>query len=240
LTTNYDQLIGCKAHARNQSKEVHMPEVTTSVQRLGRQIPQMTLMAVVIAVLMPAANYSLRLNDPTPAQLLVAICIGVFSSVVCLWILDSVALLKFRSEWVARSVWTAAIVSVLGTGVGVFQGAFAERKYPYEGPWLVRIYSPASKSFVAEHNAVMIYSQSNESYWGYSETSLPTPAQPERAISTEIVSFNAKKPRVTLRMLFADGKQTVLEKDLISEQKGIRFQSAESGADFTITVVRPR
>lgn len=217
-----------------------MADMTTSVERLGRQIPQLTLMAVVIAVLMPAANYSIRLNDPTPPQLLVAICIGVFSSVVCLWILDSVGLLKFRSEWVARSVWTAAIVSVLGTGVGVFQGAFAERKYPYEGPWSVRVYSPATKAFIAEHQAVMIYSQSNESYWGYSETSLPAAPQPDKAIATEIVAFDAKKPRITLRLLFSDGKQTVLEKDLTSEQKGIHFLSRENGSDLSITLVRPR
>lgn len=216
-----------------------MAEVTSNVERLGRQIPQLTLMAVVIAVLMPAANYSIRLSDPTPPQLLVAICIGVFSSVVCLWILDSVGLLKFRSEWVARSVWAAAIASILGTGVGVFQGAFAERKYPYEGSWSVRVYSVTNKTYVAEHQAVMIYSQSNESYWGYSETSLSVPPQPERAISTEIVSFDAKRPRVTLRMIFADGRQTVLEKELISEHKGIRFQSRDSDT-LTITIARPR
>ena len=217
-----------------------MPEVTTVVERLGRQLPQMTLLAVVIAVLMPAANYSMSLSDPTPAQLLVAICIGVFSSVVCLWILDAVSLLRFLSEWVARSVWTAAIVSVLGTGVGVFQGAFAERKYPYEGPWLVRVYSPASKSFVAEQQAVLTYSQSNESYWGYSETSLASPPQPTRAISTEVVLFDPKKPQVTLRLQFADGRQTVIEQALVSEQKGLRFQSPAAANELTITLARPR
>ena len=108
------------------------------IEGIGRQLPRLTLMAVVIAVLMPAANYSLRLSDPTPSQLLVAISIGVFSSVVCLWLLDAVSILRFRSEWVSRSVWGAAIVSILGTGVGVFQGAFAERKYPYEVSLLLR------------------------------------------------------------------------------------------------------
>jgi hypothetical protein len=215
-------------------------ELEDGVQRLGRQIPQLTLMAVVIAVLMPAANYSIRLNDPTPSQLLVAICIGVFSSVVCLWILDSVGIQRFRSEWVAKSVWAAAIVSVLGTGVGVFQGAFAERKYPYEGAWAIRVYSPTNKTLIAEHQAVMIYSQSSEAYWGYSETSLPPSPQPERAISTEIVSFDEKKLQITLRLLFADGRQMVLEKALIVERKGIRFQSPASATDLSITLARPR
>src|SRR5258708_1191620 len=98
-----------------------MAEGMHSLVRLGQQLPRLALMAVVVAVLVPAVNYSVHLTDPTPAQLLVAICIGVFSSVLCLWILDAVNVLRFRSEWVARSIWTAAIVSVLGTGVGVFQ-----------------------------------------------------------------------------------------------------------------------
>ena len=143
-----------------------MAEIAKQIEGFGRQIPRLSLMVVVVAVLMPAVNYSLRLSDPTPSQLLVAICIGVFSSVICLWLLDAVSILRFRSEWVSRSVWGAAIVPILGTGVGVFQGAFAERKYPYEGQWLVRVYSPSENAFVAERQAVLIYSQSTESYWG--------------------------------------------------------------------------
>lgn len=217
-----------------------MPDSMIGAERLSRQLPQLTLMAVVVAVLMPAVNYSIRLHDPTPAQLLVAICIGVFSSIVCLWILDAVGVLKFRSEWVARSVWAAAIVSILGTGVGVFQGAFAERKYPYEGPWAVRVYATSDKSFIAERQAILTYSQSTESYWGYSETSLPTPPQPNKAISLEIVAFDPKKPDVTLRLLFADGKQTVLEQGLTSEQSGVRFRTAASNPDIAISLSRPR
>jgi hypothetical protein len=207
---------------------------------LLQQLPRLTLAAVVFAVLVPAVNYSIHLSDPTPSQLLVAICIGVFSSVVCLWILDAVSVLTFRSKWVARSIWTAAIVSILGTGVGIFQGALAERKYPYEGAWVVRVYSPVNKSFVAERQAVLIYSQSTDSYWGYSETSIATPPDPNKSISVEVVAFDPKKPRVTLRLLFADGKQTILEQGLTSEQKGIRFLSGATGTDIAITLSRPR
>jgi hypothetical protein len=217
-----------------------MADVTNQVERLGRQLPRITLMAVVVAVLMPAVNYSIHLSDPTPAQLLVAICIGVFSSVICLWILDAVSVFKFRSEWVARSVWTAAIVSILGTGVGVFQGAFADRKYPYEGPWVVRVYSAVDKSFIAERQAVLIFSQSTESYWGYSETSLVVPPDPNKALSAEIIAFDPKKPRITIRLLFIDGRQAVLEQGLASEQKGLRFQSTATGTEPVITLTRPR
>ena len=131
-------------------------------------------------------------------------------------------------------------MSILGTGVGVFQGALAERKYPFEGAWSVRVYAPASKAFLAEHQAVLIYSQSNESYWGYSEITPAQSGQSEKAIAVEVVSFEPQKPRVTLRLQFADGKQTVLEKSLISEQKGIRFQSPEGENETGITLACPR
>ena len=43
-----------------------MPESTIGVERLARQLPQLTLMAVVVAVLLPAANHSIRLSDRHP------------------------------------------------------------------------------------------------------------------------------------------------------------------------------
>jgi hypothetical protein len=217
-----------------------MAEIAKQIEGLGHQIPRLTLMAVIVAVLMPAANYSFRLSDPTPSQLLVAICIGVFSSVVCLWLLDAVSILRFRSEWVSRSVWGAAIVAILGTGVGVFQGAFAERKYPYEGQWMIRVHSPSEDVFIAERQAVLIYSQPTESYWGYSDTALPVSGSENRAISAEIVEFTPKVPRITVRLLFADGKQTVLEHTLTAEQKGARFRTKDTGAKWSITLARPR
>lgn len=216
-----------------------MATSTDPMARLGRQIPQLTLMFVVIAVLAPAVNYSIRLNNPTPPQLLVAICIGVFSSVVCLWLLDAVSLLRFRSDWVARSVWAAAIASILGTGVGVFGGAFAERRYPFEGPWFVRVYSATDKMFIAEPQAVLTYREPTESYWGFSQVSLLTPANPSKAISVEVKDFEPSKPHITLSLLFANGNEIVLDQDLVNDQRGARFKTAATGTDMTISLSRP-
>src|ERR1022692_5321363 len=99
----------------------------------GLKISEMALLLMLFGILVPAAFYAFKLRDPTPPQLLVAICISLFSSVVFLWILDSTSILRFRSEWVSRSVYGAAIVSVLGTSVAVYKDAFAAKAYPYEG-----------------------------------------------------------------------------------------------------------
>ena len=215
-------------------------ELTDGIKGVGEQLPRLALLAVIVAVLMPAANYSYRLSDPTPAKLLVAICIGVFSSVVCLWILDAVAILRFRSEWVARSVWGAAIASILGTGVGVFHGALAERQYPFEGTWMVRVYSPADKAFLAERQAVIMYSQSAKIYWGYSEASYPSPENAKVAVASEIVEFDPKKPHIVLRLLFADGKQIVLDQLLHVDTADVAFRSGASTSDLSITMTRSR
>jgi hypothetical protein len=91
------------------------------------------LLLMLASVLLPSAYYSYHLKDPTASQLLIAICIGLFSSLLFLWIMDAVSILRFRAEWVSKSVYGAAIVSILGTSVGVYQQAFSENKYPYEG-----------------------------------------------------------------------------------------------------------
>ena len=174
-------------------------------------LPTMVLVVMVMAVLLPSASYSFSLNDPTPAELLVAICIGVFSSTVCLWILDAVSVLRFRSEWVSRGVWGAAIVSILGTGVGVFQGALAERKYLYEGAWTVRVLPHDAQSFIADHSVVLI------------------------------VEFLPEKARVLLRLLFRDGSERAIEAALVLGSKGKQFRSGEDdAAPYSVTLVRSR
>ena len=50
-------------------------------------IAGIALLLMAIGILLPSANYSLKLRNPRPAKLLVAICIALFSAVVFLWIL---------------------------------------------------------------------------------------------------------------------------------------------------------
>jgi hypothetical protein len=118
-------------------------------------------------IVVPTFLYSTQLREPTPAKLLVAICISLFSGVVFLWILDATAILRFRAEWIGKSVYGAAIVSVLGTSVAVYKNAFSERQYQYEGEWhiIIKPLNMQTESLIADHKIVLIYSQSADTYW---------------------------------------------------------------------------
>ena len=52
------------------------------------QIPTLALGAMLVAILAPTVMYSTNLRGPTPAELLIAICIAMFSGVLSLWVLD--------------------------------------------------------------------------------------------------------------------------------------------------------
>ena len=106
--------------------------------KIGQQtfsIPSIALSLMLAAILVPSVNYSMNLYNPSAAELLVAISISLFSSVLFLWILDATSILKFRSEWISKSIYGAAIVSVIGTSVGVYKDYFDQNKYPYSGKW---------------------------------------------------------------------------------------------------------
>jgi hypothetical protein len=134
------------------------------------------LLLMLASVLLPSAYYSYHLKDPTASQLLVAICMGLFSSLLFLWIMDAVSILRFRAEWVSKSVYGAAITSILGTSVGVYQQAFSENKYPYEGRWNLSMIDGAQNTRIIDLDLAIVYSDRSDSYWGYSEyRQAPTP-----------------------------------------------------------------
>jgi hypothetical protein len=220
-----------------------MPKLSEHEIQIGGvtyKLPNMALQLMVAAILVPAVRYSIGLGDPTPAQLLVAICIALFSSVVCLWILDSVSILRFRSEWVSRSVWGAAIVSVLGTSVGVYQGAFAERKYPYEGAWEFRVLAKDSNSFIADHSVVLIHSETANIYWGYSNTALAGDIAASKAVSAEVTDFLPDQGTITVRLILRDTKELVIKEHLKKDREGKRFVSEKSDSKYDVTLSRPR
>ena len=203
-------------------------------------IPRLALTAVVVAVLLPAAKYSMNLQDPTPTQLLVAVCIGVFSSVLCLWLLDAVSMVQFRSSAVSKSIYAAAIISILGTGAGVFQGAFAGRKWPYEGAWTLRVRSNSDDTYVVDHRVVLIHSESADVYWGYSEASFPTSKQTNHAIFAEVVEFAPEDGNLSLLILMPDHEERAVHQAMTSEAKGARFVSKDSDGKYSTTLTRPR
>jgi hypothetical protein len=130
---------------------------------------------------------------------------ALFSAVLFLWILDATSILPFRSPWVSRSVYGAAIVSVLGTSVAVYRDAFASSKYPYEGLWEVTISESGQTTPISQHRLLLGYSTSAETYWGFSDTRLASPESGNATMSTqpnwiEVTEFFPVDQRMVIEM----------------------------------------
>jgi hypothetical protein len=165
-------------------------------------ITTIALFLMIGGVLLPTAKYAFDLREPTPAQLLVAVCMAMFSAVLFLWILDSTSILRFRSVWVGRSVYGAAIVSILGTSVAVYRDSFAESKYPYEGLWEMTLWQAIdSGETTSKHRVLLSYSSSAETYWGFSDAQ-PSPivnaTEPKELQWIEITDFNPVEKRIVV------------------------------------------
>lgn len=142
--------------------------------KIGTQsltLPTIAIVAMLGAVLLPSVVYSINLNEPTPSELLIAICIGVFSSVLSLWILNITSIINFKEKWLSKSIWTTVIVSILGSSVGVYKESFSERTYKLEGRWELSIWNNNGEQLVLDKDLILLYSKNSEVYWGYSEYS---------------------------------------------------------------------
>jgi hypothetical protein len=198
----------------------------------------MALNLMLVGILLPTAFYSFRLSQssPTPADLLVAVCMALFSSVLFLWIMDAINILQFRAAWISKSVYGAAIVSVLGTSVGVYKDYFNARKYPYEGAWQVVLSSNADSMHPTEFPVVLTYSESGGKYWGYSN--LISKSQ-ESALWAEVTEFVPEEKTLELRLSFANGEQRVFKWLLTVSRKGRFFKSDKENSNLSVELRRP-
>lgn len=130
-------------------------------------IPTLALFMMIAGILLPVVFYSYHLNNPTPSGLLVAICVALFASVIYLWILDATGILVFRKEWISKSIYGAAIASVLGTSVAVYKDYFDDDKYPLRGKWNVTIIDKRNKQ-LSENELLIGYSKYSSVYYGFS------------------------------------------------------------------------
>ena len=200
----------------------------------------LALFLMLIGVLLPSVIYSIKLKDPTPAQLLVAICIALFSSVIFLWILDATSILRFRAEWVSKTIYGAAIASILGTSVAVYQDAFSERKYPYEGRWEMTIQDPNdTQGYLARNSLVLSYSESAGTYWGYSDFQSSNDTDLTRTFWLKVVDFDPKKPRIELLLYLKSGGKMPLNASLVVERQGRLFR-CKPNSRFLLNLSRPK
>jgi hypothetical protein len=188
---------------------------------------------IVAAVLLPAARFSFGLSAPQPSELIVAICIAVFSSLLCLWLLDVTGVFPFRSVWVSRSVYGAAVVAILGTTVGVYQGAFSDRKHPLEGAWELQV-SDKDGVATAHRNVVLIHSESAADYWGYSDFD----AISKSTSWLEVRSLSPETGSITIRLVSGDGtvKEIVGKVKLAASRR--RIDPVADGDTPRITLTR--
>ena len=184
--------------------------------RLGSSsfsIPTIAFGMMLVGILLPTTMFSLSLRNPSPTDLLIAICMALFSAVVFLWILDATSLLRFRAEWVSKSIYGAAVVSVLGTSVAVYKEAFSDRKYPYEGRWDIQITSNDQPQPIANNHLIMMYSTAAETYWGFSDYT-PRNALFSVASWIKINEFDNKSGRITISY-FSKNNQGVFQEEFI-------------------------
>jgi hypothetical protein len=201
-----------------------------------RNLAVFALVLMLASVLLPSAYYSYHLKDPTPSQLLVAISIGVFSSVVFLWILDSVAILQFKSPWVSRSVYGVAVASILGTSVGVYKDAFSDLKYPYEGRWEVSVISKDGE--VVHKIVALAYSDRSDTYWGNSDYAPVLPNDSTSAVWVGLTDFSPVENRVVIRWYLGDGSRFTAETDNITSSRGGRLFTGDIG-NQKLRIARP-
>lgn len=220
-----------------------MGTITQITKQIGdiRRIPGMALQLMLAGILLPAVIYSYNLKNPTPAELLVAICVALFASVVFLWILDATSILEFKSQWIAKSVYGAAIASVLGTSVAVYKDSFASRKHPYEGRWEMVVNNTTSDLLVLDKAFSISYSERASIYWGFSEADLNS-TDSSKAVWAEVISFSPNDGRIIIRLLLKNGREISIDQLIDRKRNGRFWETSSLDADKTyrIYLTRPR
>jgi len=133
------------------------------------RIPVIALAALLLmlaAILFPALLFSFHLffSPSRTTDIILAVSIATFASVVYLWILDATSILTFRTPWLSKSIWGIAIASILSTSASIYTGSFKEVKYPYQGVWeFTYIQSSVRLNFPV----VISYSEGSGTYQGF-------------------------------------------------------------------------
>jgi hypothetical protein len=200
-------------------------------------IPTIALLLMLAGILLPSAAYSVRLEHPSPAELLVAICVALFAAVLFLWILDATSILTFRAPWISKAVYGAAIASILGTSVGVYKDYFETAAHPYEGLWHVVIV-PKSTSQPVECSLVLSYSRSAGKYWGYSDL-IATESGGDTFRWIELMEYVPDEGVITLRAYKPDGTRLLIRCNVTTLRKDKVIRSSEPVPEYSIELSRP-
>lgn len=205
-----------------------------------QRIPEAAFLLMLLGILAPTAIYSFRLTttSPSPADLLVAVSIALFASVLFLWIMDATALLPFRAAWISKAVYGAAITSILGTSVAVYKDFFYADKYPFEGAWQVMLTKTTDETHPIEFMLLLSYSQAGGRYWGYSNL-IANSTDAKTLVWIEAIDVSLEQPNAVLRLHFGDGSQQVVQLPLSVEKKGRLLKSRQPSSQLSLELRRP-
>ena len=210
------------------------------IRFLGQEIALggFALLLMLIAILAPTVTYSINLREPTPAQLLIAICIGMFASVLYLWVLDASSTIQFRSVWVSRAIYGAAIASILGTSVGVYKDAFVQDPFPFQGEWLMTVNGPTGSTLVARRPVSLAYSRATSVYWGYGAA--PTSAKADPDVKwVEVTALYPTKRHLEFRLSDLSGLDQIIAVPITETRAGSSFSStAGSSGKYVVQLSR--
>lgn len=202
-------------------------------------IPSIALVMMIAGILFPAVYYSSQLRNATPAQLLIAICVSLFASVIYLWILDATGILIFRKEWISKSVYGGAIVSVLGTSVAVYKDYFDEDKYPLRGKWGISIIDK-SKNLLSENELIMGYSKNSSVYYGFSNF-IPHSSDTSFISYVEVKKLSPDDNYIIYQLGHSNGRVEAFKNSftLSKNLSQILINADSTSANYSVVISRP-
>jgi hypothetical protein len=138
---------------------------------------------------------------------------------------------------VSRSVYGAAIVSILGTSAGIYKESFTGNKYPYEGSWNLATIERDGHPLV-DTSIAMAYSEQAETYWGYSEYTPIRDGELPHAQWLRVDSFDPKESILAVTWIDAKGQKVSATFSLEAKHDSKLFETNASSGQ-TIRLSRP-
>jgi hypothetical protein len=134
-------------------------------------IVRVAIVAMLIGIMAPPLVnvwQAFRQGSLTPVQVITAVCMSVFASVLVLWILDATRLRAFPSNWMSRAIWALAISSILSAGIGMWKGQFTDRANPFDGLWKVSCWTDSGEQIADAEELIFAYNKPAHRYQGFS------------------------------------------------------------------------
>jgi len=217
-----------------------MAESETKTDKRIAALPGMALTLMLACILLPAMSNSMHFSyHASPSQLLLAICISLFASVIYLWILDATNVLKFRSEWVSKSIYGAAIASVIGTSVGVYKDYFQQDKYPLRGKWQIVLTLPSKHSIIATNEINLSFSENSKTYYGYSNINKDALKDSSTAIAVEIQNLDLNKESILFSAFYSNGSLEIFSDSIGINDARTTITLSSKRMPYELTLSRP-